>query len=631
MCGIAGVLEFDPHAPADGALIERMTTLLAHRGPDDAGHMVSGPVALGHRRLSIIDLSPAGHQPMSNDDRSIWITYNGECYNYVELADRLRSRGVRFRSSSDTEVLIRLYEQEGDAFLEQVEGMFALALWNRRERTLLLARDRLGVKPLYYFRDARRFAFASEMKALLAVPDVSSQIDMGAMSEYLHLLSIPGEQSIFRGIRKMPPGHFMKIGPTGVKQTRYWDVTVAPDPDMTMEEATSGFDRLFGAAVGSHMVADVPVGAFLSGGVDSSSVVAAATRFSSYPIESFAVGFPGTEGFDEGPFAERVAAHCGTRHRQFDLKPDLIGTLPRIAWHADEPFAVSSAFALFSLAELARRHVKVVLSGDGGDEVFAGYVWRHQDCPDRSRFYANPLLRAVAGALNTEPIRRWLPAGLRSRLHRFAPNDERYVQSFTAFPDPELAWLLEPDYAAEVSRAWSANVTQRCYDAAPAGEQLARKLYTDIKTTLVSEMLTKVDRMTMAHGLEARVPFLDHRLVEWAFTVPGRLKLRAGEGKLLVKKAMEKSLPVEILYRAKQGFNVPLKLWMRDELREFVRDNLCESRIRRRGIFRPAGVDRLLQEHFSGATDASNRIFMMLMLELWQQRFVDERMQQPST
>jgi len=625
MCGIAGIFEYDASAKPQRDVLERMTRLLAHRGPDDAGYLEQGSVALGHRRLSIIDLSEAGHQPMANDDQSVWIAYNGECYNYRELARALKAQGALLRSQSDTEVLLRLYEREGERFLQKIEGMFALAIWDARRQTLIVARDRIGVKPLFYYSDRRHFLFASEMKALLADPAVPCELDVSALGDFFHLLSIPDPRSVLKGVAKLMPGHYLKVTRDGPTELRYWDLRVALDERMGFDEACRQFDSRFADAVSSHMVSDVPVGAFLSGGVDSSSIVAVAQQATREPIQTFSIVFPGLQEFDESAFAARAAAHVGAKHREFALTPNLVETLPKIAWHADEPFGVSSAFALYFLAKLAREHVKVVLSGDGSDEIFAGYVWRHVDFPEIEGVRGSRAVQMAAKVLGHRFMRKLLPARIRAGLSACGGVDQRYLWSMSCYNDDELNSLLAPAYAAEVEKAWQSNITQRYLDTAPGDEQLARKLYTDVKTTLVSEMLTKVDRMTMAHGLEARVPFLDHRLVEWAFTVPGQHKLRGAEGKLLVKKAMEARLPRENLYRPKQGFNVPLKLWLRNELKEFILDQLAPDRIARRGLFRPRQVAALLHGHFSGRIDASNRIFVLLMLELWMQQFVDRR------
>lgn len=625
MCGIAGIFQFDPAARPSRSMLERMTSLIAHRGPDDAGHEFVGPVALGHRRLSIIDVSNGGHQPMANDDGSIVIVYNGECYNYRELAQQMRGRGHHFRSTSDTEVILRLYEEKGEACFSELQGMFALAIWDGRKRRLVLARDRLGIKPLYVTHDSDRLLFASEMKALLADPRTATDIDTVALGDYLHLLSIPDPRSIFRDIRKLQPGHLIIADASGVREKPYWTLPIAIDEGMSYEAAVAGFQQRFADAVSSHMVADVPVGAFLSGGVDSSAIVALAGKVTEHPIETFSITFPGLEEFDESPYAQTVADHCGANHHSFRLTPDLAEALPKIAWHADEPFAISSAFALYFISKVAREHVKVVLSGDGGDEVFGGYVWRHFDFPELPRA-ASWGAEQAAGMLKRYPaLRSLLPARLASRLNSLASRDQRYLNAFITFHDSELHELLEPGLAAEVIEAWQDNAVQRSLEQAPGGEQLASKLYADIKTTLVSEMLTKADRMTMANGLEGRVPFLDHRLVEWAFTVPARHKIQGTNGKALVKTAMERHLPRDILYRRKQGFNVPLKIWMRGELRDFVRDLLTPARLRRRGIFRPEAVEAILLQHESGTIDASNKIFAMLMLELWHETFLDRR------
>jgi asparagine synthase (glutamine-hydrolysing) len=624
MCGITGILHFDLEARADGALLRRMTDLVAHRGPDDAGMYLAGPVALGHRRLSIIDLSAAGHQPMANGDGSVWITYNGECYNHRRFVDELKSLGYRFRSTSDTETLLHLYEERGPAFLSQIDGMFSLAIWDARRRRLLLGRDRLGIKPLFYYHDREHLVFASELKALLADRSVPSEISDVALADFLHLMSIPDPEGIFRGVRKLLPGHYLLVEDGRIREETYWEVPmVEAAREVGLPAACLEFEGEFRRAVTSHLLADVPVGAFLSGGVDSGAVVAMGSRESAKPMMTFASTFRGLSDFDESPYARQVATLYGTEHHEFDLTPNLVEALPRIVWHADEPFAISSALALYFLAQLARQHVKVVLTGDGGDEVFAGYTWRHVHFSEdgtgpaaRWRRLARRLLHGLAG-------RRGTVEGVVDEPS--AGRDERYVRSFCCYQDEELEGLLIGEAAERIRRAWAGNITQRYYDRFANTDQLRRKLYADLKSTLVSEMLTKVDRMTMAFGLEARVPFLDHHLVEWAFQLPSGHKMRGQEGKLVVKKAMERYLPSELLYRPKHGFNVPMPVWMRRELREFVQDSLSEETLRRRGWFRPGQVTRLVQDHLDGRVDASNRIFVLLMLELWFERFVDRR------
>lgn len=621
MCGIAGILHFDLGARADEALLRRMTDLVAHRGPDDAGLHVAGPVALGHRRLSIIDLSAAGHQPMTNEDGSVWITYNGECYNHQDFIGELKAHGYRFRSTSDTETLLHLYEAYGPTFLTRIDGMFALAVWDGRRRRLLLARDRLGIKPLFYYHDREHLVFASELKALLADRSIPAEVSEVALADFLHLMSIPDPEGIFRGVRKLLPGHYLLVEDGKIREETYWEVPmVEVARKISLPDACREFEGQFRQTVASHLLADVPVGAFLSGGVDSGAVVAIGSRESAKPMMTFASTFRGLVEFDESPYARQVATLCGTEHHEFDLTPNLVEALPRIVWHADEPFAISSALPLYFLAQLARQHVKVVLTGDGGDEVFAGYTWRHVHFEEGAlgRRWRRLAGRVLQRLTNRGGPRGTVGGGPRGR-------DERYVQSFCCYQGEELDGLLSVDTAEGVRRAWADNITQRYYDRFISADQLRRKLYTDLKSTLVSEMLTKVDRMTMASGLEARVPFLDHHLIEWAFQIPSIHKMRDREGKLLVKKAMERHLPRELLYRPKHGFNVPLTVWMRRELREFVQDGLSEDRLKRRGLFNPGVVAKLIQDHLDGRLNASNKIFLLLMLELWFERFIDRR------
>jgi len=639
MCGITGIYYFDSQATVDQGLLQRMTDLLAHRGPDDFGYYRQGNIGLGHRRLSILDLSPAGHQPMSNADATVWITYNGECYNYRDFHAFLGSRGHQFRSTSDTETLLYLYEEYGPAFLEKIDGMYAFGLWDARRQRLLLARDRLGIKPLYYYYDRHHLVFASELKALLADRTVPSILNNAALSDFLHLMSIPDPETIFQDVKKLLPGHYLLVEGGRVQAYQYWDVPVTqPDTQRDVATLCDQFDNLFRQTVTAHLIADVPVGAFLSGGVDSSSIVAMTSRQLTQPMLTFASTFRGLSEFDESPYARQVATLCHTKHHEFNLTPNLVDALPKVAWHADEPFAISSSFALYFLAQMARQHVKVVLTGDGGDEVFAGYTWRHIDFPPLEP--AGPSLqphvptafqalfgrvKALARACGLFPALQALNHSIAARLRPTPAPDTRYVDSFICYYDHELEGLLMPEVWQAVRQAWVGNITQRYYDHGVSADQLTRKLYTDIKSTLVSEMLTKVDRMTMAFGLEARVPFLDHRVVEWAFGIPSIYKMHGTEGKYIVKKAMERYIPTDVLYRPKHGFNVPMKVWMKHQLSEFVHDTLSARSIQARGIFRTDKVSQLLQEHTQGKQDASNKIFVMIMLELWFQHFIDRR------
>lgn len=622
MCGIAGIYNFGQR-PVDRPLLQRMTDLLAHRGPDDSGLHIDGGVGLGHRRLSILDLSTSGHQPMCGHSGQVWITYNGEYYSHFEQRPLLAAHGRHFRSTSDTETILALYEEFGLDFLARIDGMFALAIWDSRLRRMIIARDRLGIKPLYYTIDAHRLAFASEMKALLADSSLETEIDLNGLGSYLELMSIPDPGTILKGVSRLEPGHYLLIEEGRIGQHRYWDIPVDGRPRETdFAVASRTFYDLFQETVGRHMLSDVSVGAFLSGGIDSSGVVAAMRKHSAGAIHTFSSTFKGQSGFDESSQAAAIAGRFRTNHHEIELTPRLAEALPRIAWHADEPFAVSSAFALYFLAEETSRNVRVVLTGDGGDEVFAGYPWRHLNYATPPEWVPARLLKSVRSI-----CRLILPEESRGagRLRAWIDPGERYVRSLRLFSAAQLDSLLRDDLRNEVQRSWKMNIVERYFYEGEKIDQLTGKLTADLKTTLVSEMLTKVDRMTMAFGLEARVPFLDHRLVEWSFRLPSEFKMRNGLGKAIVRKGLEGHLPHELLYAPKHGFNVPMKAWLTGPLQSFVRDNLAESVIARRGIFRPAAITALIDQLEHGDQVTANRILSALMLELWFQQFVDRR------
>jgi asparagine synthase (glutamine-hydrolysing) len=625
MCGIAGILNFDRQKPVDRSLVAAMTHAVAHRGPDAEGIWVEGPVGLGHRRLSIIDLSAAAEQPMVSDDGQVRIIYNGEVYNFLALRRTLEAEGYRFRTTSDTEVILQAYRRFGVDFVKHLRGMFALAIWDAEQQMMLLVRDRIGIKPLYYRFGPDYIAFASELKALLLDPRTPRDVDPAALSDFLHLLSIPDPRTILRGVRKLEAGHLLIVRGRQVQDREYWNVPLpVAARSLSLADACAEFDERFGDAVRSHLVADVPIGAFLSGGVDSSAVVAFTGPQVSSGMRTFSVVFRGDEVFDEGPYARLVAERYGTVHREIDLGVEAGDFLPELAWHCDEPFAVSSALGIYFLAKAAREDgIKVVLTGDGGDEVFAGYGWKHVDFPSLPGAQSQPLRRLLAGVgaigQRAAPgLRLW-----RAMTRRGAGPADRYIDSFACFRDTDLVEFVQPDLWPHLQREWSTNITARHYEAATGQPQLTRKLYTDMKSVLVSEMLTKVDRLTMAAGVEARVPFLDHELVEWAFSLPNELKFKDGEGKLLVKRALEPRLPREILYRPKAGFNLPLGKWLRTGLKEMVGDLLSPEAVKRRGYFRPEAVSSMVDRHMKGGDDIGNRLFVLLMLELWQRRVLD--------
>jgi asparagine synthase (glutamine-hydrolysing) len=618
MCGIAGILRPSGQR-VEAAELSRLAGALAHRGPDDEGVHLDGNLGLAHRRLSILDLSPAGHQPMSNEDGSVWIAYNGQLYGFAETAEWLKGRGHRFRSHADTEVLVHLYEEKGDDLLQDVDGMFAFALWDARRRRLLLARDRLGIKPLVYVEHQGTLAFASELRALLALPGLPRDLDPRAVVHYLYQSSVPGDRSLYRGFRKLQPGELLVAEEGAVRRRTYWSPPPpVEDRGLTLERAAGELRERLDAAVRSHLVADVPVGTFLSGGLDSSAVTRAARAAAGAPLHSFSVRFPDSAAHDEGPAAREVAEALGTVHHELDLGPEAIRGLPGVLALADEPFAVSSAFALHHLARFAREHVKVVLTGDGADELLGGYPWRHEPetgegASPRSfmRGLAMAGVRSVRGARSGGP---GLAVQAASRLGRLVGDPgERYAEIVSAFTPEEMEAVLSPDLAAVAREAWEENAVRRAHAEETDPDPVNRRLRADLRTSLVDEMLTKVDRMTMAAGLEARVPFLDRGFVEWALGVPGRLKVAGGTGKVVLRHALEPILP-RAAQRPKHGFNVPVGAWLRGPLREWIEGVLRQDEALARLGLRPLAVRGILDAHLQGRGDYSRKLLTLACL-----------------
>jgi len=625
MCGIAGIFAYDGPPPAAEAL-SRMLATLVHRGPDDEGQHLDGPLALGTRRLSILDVE-GGHQPISNEDGSVWAALNGEIYNYRELREQLLSRGHRLRTSSDTETLVHLYEDAGDDFLAELRGMFGLALWDARRRRLLLARDRLGIKPLYVHEGPGGLVFGSELKALLASGRVPREIDPAAVRDYAQLLYVPAPAAIFRGVRKLRPGHVLVAESGASRERAYWTLGGEPSDRAPLEDQLERFRRLFEESVGLHMRSDVPYGAFLSGGIDSSAVVGTMARLQPAPVRTFSIGFRSGR-FDEREWARLVARRFGTQHEEFVVEPDAFSLLAPLAEHFDEPFADAAFLPTYVLSGLARRQVKVVLTGDGGDELFAGYD-RHRF--DRwaelaarvPRLLRSGLLSPLLGALK-------LPADWRSadvlRLARRKldllehPSDERYARNFLSWNEAEFRALAGP----ALREAGEGELPRRLagvMSAVPGADFIGRRLRLDTLTWLPDQMLTKVDRATMAQSLEARVPFLDHRLVEFAFALPEESKFAFASLKRFLKLAFTELLPAELLRRPKHGFEVPIDEWLRGPLRERLRDELQPARLARHGFFEPAFVGRLLEEHEQRRRNRSRELFLLLVFELWYSRW----------
>jgi asparagine synthase (glutamine-hydrolysing) len=617
MCGIAGILG-GVGRPVRLEEVRSMCAALVHRGPDDEGIYLDDGVGLGMRRLSIIDLE-TGRQPVRNEDGTIWAVLNGEIYNYQELRRDLEGRGHVFKTSSDTETVVHLYEEHGTDCVVRMRGMFALALWDQSRRRLLLARDRLGIKPLHYAEAGGRLVFASELKAILSVPAIERRLGWPAVGHLLTSLTTPIDATIVEGVRKLEPGHRLIATPEGgLRIERYWDLRFEPDRRLTEADCAARLRDLVHESVRLHLASDVPLGAFLSGGVDSSAVVATMARLQGRPVKTFSIGF--AEGdFDELPHARRVAERFGTEHHELVLRPDAIGVLDDLVWHLDEPFGDPSAIPTYMVSKLAAEQVTVVLTGDGGDELFAGYDKYAVEGRERRCDLLPEIARGALGRLSA-----LLPDGVRGRnllRHLALGGDRRYLDAATLFRGEDQARLLLP--AARERMAGEDPWRRQSALLAEAGGHWRSALQLlDLKTYLPLDILTKVDRMSMAHSLEARVPFLDHRLVEFAATIPPELALRRGVRKRVLKRAFEGILPREILGRRKQGFAVPLGRWFRGRLDGFARDLLLSESSRRRGILNPAYVGDLLDRQRAGAA-LDWHLWTLISLELWCRTFLD--------
>lgn len=629
MCGIAGIAGRRP-GRAITEVCRAMGDAMAHRGPDDAGlHVTSdGTLALASRRLAIIDLSPAGHQPMCSPDGRIAIVFNGEIYNYRELRTELLARGRRLVSESDTEVIVQLYAELGPACLERLNGMFGLAIWDAEQRSLLLARDRLGKKPIVYGQTADgTLAFASELQALLVHPGLARRVSRPAIDYFLRYGYIPAPLTGFEGIAKLPPGHRLRWQAGRLTVEPYWQLPPARPRPISEAEAVAEFDELFGDSVRRRMLSDVPLGAFLSGGLDSASVVAVMAAHSERPVKTFSIGF-GDARYNELPGARRVAERFGTEHQEFVVEPKAAEILPRLVRHYGEPYADSSALPTFYLARLTRQHVTVALNGDGGDELLAGY--------DR---YRAALTAERLGRMLPIPRRAYalaaaaLPAGqdLRTpltRARRFVAglaerSGPRYARWMSIFEPELLAAAATPDFAAATGGSGAAEYLAGPIDRRNGSGLLDSLTRLDLRTYLPGDLLVKADIATMANSLEGRSPFLDYRLVEWAASLPPALRLRGGTSKYVLRRAMAQRLPAATLAAPKRGFGVPVGSWLRGELRPLVEDTLLSERALGRGYLRPEAVRGLVADHLARRADRAKQLWALLSLELWHQAFLD--------
>ena len=630
MCGIVGIVGFSRDIAVNESLLETMCQVIRHRGPDDQGIYVNGHVGLGMRRLSIIDLN-TGHQPISNEDGSIWVILNGEIYNYLQLRRNLEKNGHQFVTQSDTEVIVHLYEEYGRDCVKHLRGMFAAAVWSEQDQELLLMRDRIGQKPLFYTIQDSYLLFASEIKSILEHPEVSRTVNLQAFDEYLTYGYVPCPATMFEGIYKLPPAHRLICRNSSITTEPYWTVEYCQKNSQKAEaEYVEETTHLLREAVELRMISDVPLGAFLSGGLDSSMIVGLMSQISSLPVKTFAIGF-GEKTYDELEYARIVADHFQTEHYEFQVTPKAQEIIEDLVWHFDEPFADSSAIPTFYVSKCAREHVTVALSGDGGDEIFAGY-----------RRY---LGRKLAEGFNRLPkglrysiLNKWiakLPEGTGYTGKSFIKKLKRFVEQAAdveQYPYSSRLAVVSDELKRELYSRNMIEQTEVCtpfgslkayFDQCAAQDAITQMLWVDLMTYLPDDILVKVDKMSMAVSLETRAPFLDHKLIEYLAGVPTSLKLRGWNPKYLLKKAGERFLPPQILQRQKQGFVVPIASWLKYEMREYIRDILLGETARNRGYMNPEQVERVLDAHQQGTLDYSQQLWAFLMFELWCRKFLD--------
>jgi asparagine synthase (glutamine-hydrolysing) len=617
MCGIAGIVRWDGQ-PVREDEIRAMCGVIAHRGPDDEGVYIGDGVAIGMRRLSIIDLG-GGYQPISNEDGTVWIVFNGEIYNYQELRRDLERRGHVFKTNSDTETIVHLYEDVGPRCVDRLRGMFAFAIWDTKRRQILLARDRLGIKPLYYYERNGELLFSSELKPILQIASVERSLDWESVGHLFATLATPSTRSIVKGVSKLEPARFAVASQgRNIRIERYWDVDFAPNERATEQELVEELRERLGEAVTAHQISDVPVGAFLSGGLDSSAIVAMMSRPKDVELKTFSIGFA-EASHDELPYARQVAAQFGTDHHDLVLRPNVVQVVEDLTWYLDEPFGDTSAIPTYMVSKLAAEHVKVVLSGDGGDELFAGYDKYVVEGRERMRDRIPATLRQAAGAVGA-----MMPHGMTGRRflrHLALDGPRRYLDASTMFHGDEMRTLFRQEALNQITGhdPWAEALADW---REPDGDWLSAAQYNDINRYLPLDILTKVDRMTMAHSIEARPPLLDHRFVEFAATIPARFRLKNGSTKHIFKQAMRGILPDSIIDRQKRGFAVPLAQWFRGDLDGYARDILLSGTCRERGIFDTRSVERLFRLNTRGR-DLDLQLWTMLSFELWCRRFLD--------
>lgn len=628
MCGICGIVNLTHDDPVSSFAVEQMRDTMVHRGPDDHGTYVDGGVGLGHRRLSIIDLRPEGRQPMTNEDGTLHIVFNGEIYNFAEHRRWLIERGHKFRSLTDTEVILHLYEELGPDCLQQLRGMFAFAIWDARRRVLFMARDRLGQKPLFYSWNGRRFLFASEPKAILSYPGFVAEPDLEAINQYIALGYVPTPLSAFKDIRKLPPHHYLLFHEGRIEIHSYWELNFGPKLKIGAAEAREEVVRRLTESVRLRMVSDTPIGALLSGGIDSSAIVALMSRLSSQRVKTFSIGFKEPD-YDETAYARIVAERFGTEHHEFQVEPHALDVLEKLVWHYNEPYADPSALPTYYLCKVARDHVTVALNGDGGDENFAGYVRHSVNLLASYVGWMPQPMRHGIGTTLAALYRLFGPAGRLKRHRSILPEtfrlerSEAYAALLVQFMRFHREALFSPDVAREIDMSATEALVSRLSRPGAIYNTVDAMLAVDIGLYLPDDLLVKFDIASMAVSLEARSPMLDHEFMEFIARLPAKFKMTSLTRKVILKQAFDGILPKEILYRRKMGFGLPIDHWFRGELSDYIRDKLLSRRSIERGYFNSRFVERIIDEHMAGSHQHQYLLWNLLMLELWHETFID--------
>ncbi|UCH88145.1 MAG: asparagine synthase (glutamine-hydrolyzing) [Thermoplasmata archaeon] len=625
MCGICGIYNFNQNATIDKSVLKNMCRIIRHRGPDDEGYYTDDKIGLGMRRLSIIDLE-TGNQPIHNEDESVWIVFNGEIYNFKELRADLETKGHKFYTLSDTESIVHLYEEMGGKCVDKLNGMFAFAIWDSKKNLLLLARDRLGIKPLHYALMEDKILFGSEIKAILQYPDLNLKLDISALNDFLTFEWVPAPKTIFMEIQKLPPGYILTIRKGKAKIEKYWDLDFK-EGGKSEEQYEQEIYQNLKRSVEYRMISDVPLGAFLSGGIDSSAIVALMSELSEQPVKTFTIGFA-DESYNETAFARIIAEQFETEHHEKIIEPNAVDLMEKVVNNLDEPFADVSTLPTYLISEFAREYVKVVLTGDGGDETFGGYdqyeanklMKKYEKLPN---FISKKTIPKIAQKLSPSPQKK----GLKNKIKRFVdgavlPEKFGHMRWMIYLTEDEKISLYAEKFSGKVHDISAYNSVNTYFENNRGKDQLGKDLYVDTKLYLVDDILTKVDRMSMANSLEARVPLLDHNFVGHVATIPSNLKIHNGTRKYIFKKSFRKILPDTILKRGKEGFSIPMKNWLRKELKDLMEDILSAKRLKREGYFNYDYIEKLKNGHLSGKYDHWHKLWALMCFEMWHEKYI---------